>query len=63
MTAASMYPLEPLPRVVADSTIPVEEPNREDLGAAVPVGEPEDEGFVIEEEDRESGSPEPEKKK
>lgn len=50
-------PFRPRPGVEIDAPVLVPEPKIEDLGEAVPVGEPEDEGFVIEEEDREYGPP------
>jgi len=52
-----LNPLRPRPRVEIDAPVSLPDPKKEDLGEAVPVGEPEDEGFVIEEEDREYGPP------
>lgn len=55
--AVPLDPVRPRPRVEIDTPVSLPEPKIEDLGEAVPVGEPEDEGFVIEEEDREYGPP------
>ena len=37
--------------------VPPPDPKNEDLGEAVPLGEPEDDGYVIEEEDPELEPP------
>jgi hypothetical protein len=55
--ATSNHPLAPDPETNIDTPFPVPEPRREDLGKPVPLGEPEDEGYVIEEEDREYPPP------
>ncbi len=55
--ATTDSPFRPNPGKEIDAPISLPDPKKEDLGEAVPVGEPEDEGFVIEEEDREYGPP------
>ena len=53
--------LESQRQAVVDTPVQLSDPRKEDLGEAVPLGEPEDEGYVIEEEDRESAPAETEK--
>lgn len=65
--AEAIHSLRPRPQVapmwqaLVDAPIKPSDPKKEDLGEAVPLGEPEDEGYVIEEEDRESAPAETEK--
>jgi hypothetical protein len=54
-------PFHPRPNVESPVSLP--DPKEEDLGEAVPLGEPDDEGYVIEIEDPEYGPPEEKKKK
>lgn len=58
-----LNPFRPRPRPEIETPVTLPDPKKEDLGEAVPVGEPEDDGFVIEEEDREYGPPETQKTK
>lgn len=61
--AVTMNTFHPRPRVEIDAPISLPDPKKEDLGQAVPLGEPEDDGYVIEIEDPEYGPQEGEKKK
>jgi len=55
--ATSNNPLAPNPETSIDSLPPLPDPPQEDLGAPVPVGESDDEGYIIDEEDREYAPP------
>ena len=55
--ATSNNPLAPDPETKIDILPPVPHPPQEDLSAPVPIGESEDEGFIVHEEDREYTPP------
>ncbi len=60
--APSNTPLVPDPEISIDSPVAPDPPPQEDLTTPVPLGEPADDGYVIDEEEREyapSGTPAP----
>ena len=56
--ATSNNPLAPNPETNIDNPGILPDEPQEDLGKGVPLGEPDEEGFEIEEEDPEYGPPE-----
>ncbi len=55
--ATSNRPLAPNPQTDIDRPQPLPDPPQEDLTEAVPLGESEDDGFILEEEDPEYAPP------